>query len=102
MTTRRDFLHALPAATLTLTLARKASAWARRLEEYEPVAVSLGYKHEATKIDGKSFTAYAAGRNCANCRFYQGKPADPWGGCGVLDGKLVNPRGWCIAWVKKV
>ena len=53
-------------------------------------------------FDGKNFTAYAAGQNCANCRFYQGRPADPWGGCGALDGKLVNPRGWCVAWVKKI
>ena len=102
MTTRRDFLHALPAATLALTLARAALAQGTRLEEYEPVAVSLGYKHEASKVDDKNFRAYAAGQNCANCRFYQGRPADPWGGCGALDGKLVNPRGWCVAWVKKI
>ena len=102
MTTRRAFLYALPAATLTLTLARSTSAQATRLEEYEPLAVSLGYKHEASRVDGRNFTTYAVGQNCANCRFYQGKPADPWGDCGVLDGKLVKPRGWCVAWVKKI
>ncbi len=101
MTTRRGFLQALPAATLTLTLARGTPAQATRLEEFEPLAVSLGYKHEASRVDGKSFPTYVAGQNCANCRFYQGKPADPWGGCGALDEKLVNPRGWCVAWVKK-
>ena len=98
MTTRRNFLYTLPAATLALTIARAASAQAARLEESDPLAGSLGYKHDAAKVDAKKFPAYAAGRTCANCQLYQAKATDPWGACGAVGGKLVNAKGWCVAW----
>ena len=101
MTTRRHFLYSLPAATLTLTVPRTASAQATRLEETDAIAVSLGYKNDASKVDAKKHPAYAAGRNCANCQLYQGKAADPWGACAAVGGKLVNGKGWCIVWAKK-
>ena len=66
MTTRRTFLATLPAVTLAVTIAQRASAQAAKLEESESMAVSLGYKHDAAKVDAKKFTAYATGRNCAN------------------------------------
>ena len=65
------------------------------------IAVSLGYRHDASKVDAKKFPAFAAGRNCANCQLYQAKAAEAWGACGAVGGKLVNAKGWCIAWVKK-
>jgi putative hemolysin len=101
MTTRRTFLATLPAATLALTVARTAAAQAAKLEESDSMAVSLGYKHDASKVDTKKFTTYAAGRNCANCQFYQGKATDAWALCPAVGGKLVNAKGWCSAWVKK-
>jgi hypothetical protein len=101
MTTRRHIICAIPAATLALALNRKATAQPARLEEADPMAVSLGYKHDATKVDAKKFTAYVAGRNCANCQLYQGKAADPWAACAAVGGKLVNGKGWCVVWAKK-
>jgi len=101
MTTRRSFLYTLPAATLALTVARTATAQAARLEESDALAISLGYKNDATKVDGKKFPAYAAGRNCAGCQFFQGKATDPSAACGAVGGKLVNAKGWCTAWAKK-
>jgi hypothetical protein len=101
MTTRRTFLAALPVATLTLAAARTTSAQPAKLEESDSIAVSLGYKHDATKVDAKKFSTYAAGRNCANCQLYQGKGTDAWGACAPVGGKLVNAKGWCVAWVKK-
>ena len=65
------------------------------------MAVSLGYKHDAAKVDAKKFTTYATGRNCANCQFYQGKTTDAWAACPPVGGKLVNAKGWCAAWAKK-
>lgn len=98
MTTRRQFvLTALPAVLLAAA-AQRAQAQAR-LEENDPLAVSLGYKHDAAKVDAKKFPAFQAGRNCLNCQLYQGK--DAWGACGAVGGKLVNAKGWCVAWVKK-
>lgn len=101
MTTRRTFLATLPAATLAATVAHRASAQAAKLEESDSMAVSLGYKHDAAKVDAKKFTAYAAGRNCANCQLYQGKGTDAWGACAPVGGKLVNAKGWCAAWAKE-
>ena len=101
MTTRRTFLAVLPAATLALTVAQTTSAQAAKLEESDSMALTLGYKHDATKVDAKKFPAYAADRNCANCQLYQGKATDTWAACAVVGGKLVNGKGWCAAWSKK-
>jgi hypothetical protein len=101
MTTRRRFVLNIPAAALALAAARAASAQAARLEETDSIAVSLGYRHDASKVDTKKFPAFAAGRNCANCQLYQSKAGDAWGACGAVGGKLVNAKGWCVAWAKK-
>jgi hypothetical protein len=101
MTTRRHFVLTIPAAALALVARRTASAQATKLEETDPIAVSLGYRSDASKVDAKKFPAFAAGRNCANCQLYQGKAGDAWGACGAVGGKLVNAKGWCVAWAKK-
>ena len=101
MTTRRRFILNVPAAALALATARTASAQAAKLEETDPQAVALGYRHDATKVDAKKFPAYASGHNCANCQLFQGKPGEALGACGAMGGKLVNAKGWCVAWVKK-
>ena len=102
MTTRRQFvLTAVPAVALALGGARAASAQPAKLEESDPSAVALGYKMDATKVDAKKFTTYAAGNMCSNCQFYSGKAGDASGPCAAFGGKLVMAKGWCSAWVKK-
>ena len=101
MISRRHFALTLPAAALSLVAIRTASAQAAKLEETDAIAVSLGYRNDASKVDAKKFPAFAAGRNCANCQLYQSKPGEAWGACGAVGGKLVNAKGWCVAWVKK-
>src|SRR4051794_18911912 len=101
MTTRRHFILIVPAAALALSTARTASAQAVKLEETDPQAVALGYRHDATKVDAKKYSCYAPGQNCANCQLFQGKPGDALGACGAMGGKLVNAKGWCAAWVKR-
>lgn len=101
MTTRRHFILIVPAAALALSTARTASAQAVKLEETDPQAIALGYRHDATKVDAKKFPAYAPGHNCANCQLFQGKRGEALGACGAMGGKLVNAKGWCVAWVKK-
>ena len=101
MTTRRRFVITFPAAALALVAARAVSAQAVKLEETDPIAVALGYRHDASKVDAKKLPTFAAGRNCANCQLYQGKGGEPWGACGAVGGKLVSAKGWCVAWVKK-
>lgn len=98
MISRRQFiLTVVPAVTLCAASGRTLAQ--ARLEETDAQATALGYKHDATKVDTKKFPAWQAGRNCVNCQLYQGK--DAWGACGAVGGKLVNAKGWCVAWVKK-
>ena len=102
MTTRRTFvLSAIPLTAVLFGTAGSAFSQPARLEEGDAVATSLGYKHDASKVDAKKFTTYAAGRNCSNCQLYQGKAGEAWGPCAAVGGKLVNSKGWCAAWVKK-
>jgi len=77
-----------------------AAADAPRLEEKDSTAQSLGYRHDATKVDRAKFPTFVAGQICANCRLYQAKKGDPWGGCAIFGAKLVNANGWCTAYVK--
>ena len=72
-----------------------------QLDEKDPTAQALGYKHDATKVDKAKFKQYAAGQTCANCQLFQGKPTDAWAPCQIFAGKQVNGKGWCSAWVKK-
>jgi hypothetical protein len=102
MLTRREFvIGMLPISVLALTYSRVASGQAAKLEETDPTAVALGYKHNASTVDTSKFPAYVAGRNCAGCQLFQGKEGDVWGSCSAFGGKLVNASGWCGAWVKK-
>ena len=102
MTTRRTFvLSAIPVTIALFGTAGSAFSQPTRLEESDAVATSLGYKHDASKVDAKKFTSYVAGRNCANCQLFQAKAGEAWGACAAVGGKLVNSKGWCAAWFKK-
>ena len=102
MTTRRTFVLAtLPAAALAVWRRVPHPLSPPRLAESDSAAVALGYKHDAAKVDAAKYPTFAAGRNCANCQLFQAKAGEEWGACGAVGGKLVNAKGWCVAWVKK-
>ena len=102
MTTRRNIvLKLIPSAAALAFVGRAMSAEAARLEESDSLAVALGYQHDGSKVDGKKFPTYAAGKNCAACQLYTGKVGEPWGVCSAVGGKQVNAKGWCAAWAKK-
>jgi len=71
------------------------------LDEGDPQAQALGYKHDAAKVDKKKFTNYQQGQVCSNCQHFTGKSGEEWGPCAIFPGKQVNARGWCSAWQKK-
>ena len=103
-TGRRSFLKAgsltVVSAAITGSVGN-AAAQGAKVDEKDAQAQSLGYKHDATKVDKAKFAKYQAGQTCANCTLYQGKPADAWAGCPIFPGKQVAGPGWCSAWVKK-
>jgi hypothetical protein len=101
---RRDLLKAGSLAVVSAAIAGvagKAAAQAARVDEKDAQAQSLGYRHDATKVDKAKFEKYLAGQACANCTFYQGKPTDAWGSCAIFANKQVAAKGWCSAYVKK-
>jgi hypothetical protein len=102
MPTRRSFVLAtVPAVALAALGARAASAQAARLDEADRTATALGYRHDAGKVDKAKYPAFVAGRNCANCQLFAAKGNEEWAPCAAVGNKLVNAKGWCVAWVKK-
>lgn len=101
MSTRRQFIMTIVPAAAALSGVTCAQAEAAKIDEKDPVAVGLKYKHDATKVDAKANPTYKAGNHCGNCQFFQGKATDAWAVCPLLGGKQVNNKGWCSAWAKK-
>jgi hypothetical protein len=104
---RRGFLKAgsFSAAALALGLCSGASTGQEtkpHLDENDPQAEQLGYKHDATKVDKKKSPTYKPGETCGNCQLFQGKPGtDEWAPCPIFPGKQVNVHGWCSSYMKK-
>lgn len=86
------------AAGLACSSARAQGA---KLEEKDPQAAGLGYRHDTTKVDSAKFPMHTAQQQCANCALFQGKASDAWGGCPIFAGRQVSAKGWCSAWAKK-
>jgi High potential iron-sulfur protein len=78
-----------------------AGASGSKLEESDPQAVALGYKHDTTKVDVKKFPRHEPTQKCSNYQLYQGKANEAMGPCTLFPGKQVASAGWCSAWVKK-
>jgi hypothetical protein len=77
------------------------SSWPR-VDEAEPVAAALSYKHDASKIDPAKQPRYKAGQICRSCIQFKGSATDEWGPCGIFPKKLVNANGWCTTYAAKV
>jgi len=80
---------------------RAAAAELPKLDEKDAQAQALGYLRDATRVDRKKFATYQPGQACANCQQFQGKAGADWAPCTIFQGKDVNAKGWCSAWVKK-
>lgn len=101
-TSRRTFLITSVGVASTFALgSRAAFADAPKVEESDPTAQALGYKLDASKVNKAKFPKYAAGQDCGNCQFYQGKAADPFAPCPMFANKLVASKGWCSAYAKR-
>jgi hypothetical protein len=95
---RRTFLLCASAAGLAVNARAQNPP---RVDEGEPQAVALGYKHDTTKVDAKKFPKHTNEQRCSNCQLYLAKPNEPWGPCPLFQSKHVNANGWCNSWVKR-
>jgi len=104
-------LFAAPAASLLVSgIAQAAGQPAlpkgpSEIDEADPQAVALGYKHDANEVDPKY--KRDAGQICANCQLYSGTPGANWGPCAIFSYRLdpktkqpytVSAQGWCLSW----
>jgi hypothetical protein len=74
---------------------------AARVDEADEAAVALGYRHDTKLVDGKRFPKHDAAQRCGGCSFFQGAPADEWGGCAMFGRRQIAANGWCSAWASK-
>ena len=98
---RRRWLKLGSVAIVSISLPAPLSAQQKRVDENEQQAQSLGYKHDAAKVDKAKFKNFQPGQLCSNCNFFKGKNGDAWGPCDIFGGREVNAKGWCTAWAKK-
>jgi High potential iron-sulfur protein len=92
-------LASLPAAGLISEAAAQGAP--PKLDEKDPLAVAMGYVHDAKKVDANKTPQYKPGSTCANCLQLTGKEGDEWRPCNIFPGKVVNAKGWCKVWVAK-
>jgi hypothetical protein len=98
-TSRRTFVIQLMAGGAVVA-SGQALAAPKKIEESEPKAVSLGYKHETANVDNKRFPKHTPAEKCTNCMAWLGKPADAWAECDLTADRLVAGSGWCSSYVK--
>jgi hypothetical protein len=97
---RRDFLkYALASAVAipALCAADARAAGLPLLDPTDPVAQSLGFVPDASKVAANANPTFKPGQHCGVCMQYQGKAADAAAGCGIFAGHSVPSRGWCRA-----
>lgn len=75
------------------------------IDEADPQAASLRYKHDATEVDPKY--KRDPSQICANCQLYSGLPGSNWGPCAIFSYRIdpqskqpytVSAHGWCLSW----
>jgi hypothetical protein len=99
---RREFFAAATGVTLAGLVGTSANAAELPpLQETDAIAVSMGYKADTTKVDGKKHTNHKPTQTCANCRFYQADEKAAAGPCQIFAGKSVAAKGWCQVWAAK-
>jgi hypothetical protein len=71
------------------------------LDPNDPVAKSLGFVNDSTKVDAAANPTHTAAQKCGTCAQFGGKAGDARGPCNVFVGHSVPQGGWCKVWAKK-
>jgi hypothetical protein len=70
------------------------------LDPNDPMAKSLSFTTDASKVSASANPTYKAGQKCGTCAQYQGGSATT-GGCNIFAGHSVPTGGWCKVWAAK-
>ena len=103
---RRTLLKAALLGSAVLPLALRsgnaqAAAAQPLIDLNDPVAKSLGYVADTTKVSAAENPTHKAEQKCSNCIQFQGKATDKQGACNPFPGKDVLGAGWCKVWAQK-
>jgi hypothetical protein len=82
-------------------LGNTAGAQGTPLDPNDPIAKSLNFVTDATKVDAAANPTYKAGQHCGTCAQYTGKAGSTTGGCNIFVGHIVPATGWCKVWAQK-
>jgi High potential iron-sulfur protein len=97
---RRIFIAAVVTGGTGLVCGNATASTVKRVEESEPKAASLGYKHDSNQVDKKRFPKHKAGERCSNCTAWLGTAKDAWAECDLMADRMVAAPGWCSSYVK--
>jgi hypothetical protein len=101
-TNRRSFLKISAVLVGVAALPRAVTSnELKHVAESYPPAQALGYREDASTVDGAKFPKYSPGQTCANCKQFQGTPNSEFGPCQLYPGKAVSAKGWCSGYVAK-
>ncbi len=83
-------------------LARDAHAAALTpLAPADPLAKSLGFALDGSKVDAGANPTHKANQKCGTCSQFQGKAGDATAACTIFAGHTVPQDGWCRVWSQK-
>ena len=101
---RRDFLKFALASAVVIPALRAAAARAAdlpALDPTDPVAQSLGFVPDASKVAPNTHSTFKPGQHCGACMQFQGKSSDASAGCSIFAGHSVPSRAWCSAFAQR-
>jgi len=99
-TQRRNFIIHAALAAGALTCAGASRAAAKKIDENEPKAKSLGYRNDTTQVDRAKFPKHLPSEKCNGCMAWLGKTSDAWAECDLMADRTVAAAGWCSSYVK--
>ena len=96
---RRRLLQRIALGAVAIPLARLAPAAAAPLPHLspdDPIAKSLDYTPDASRIDPGKESAFVAGSHCSKCQLFHAAQAQgDWAPCDIFTTRAVNKGGWC-------
>jgi hypothetical protein len=84
-----------------LSAADARAAGLTLLDPTDPVAQSLGFVPDASKVTANANPTFKPGQHCGVCMQYQGKPSAATAGCGIFADHSVPSGGWCRAFAQR-